>query len=105
MLVAKIAVSIFKYDELQDEAKVKAIDSSRVWLLDNINNDFDSKEEHDLYVEDIVYDDNFIIQEIKENKFWFFNDGTFAETYSNVMQRSEFLHLKLFGEDYFINAK
>ena len=93
-MIINVDIQLVKFSELVGEARSKAMEEHRVFLaMDDV----------DLHYSDGVWDID-VISSIEANNYWFFKDGTLADTitYCGAHPKAGTTELKLFNKIYII---
>ena len=98
-----IEIKLYKFNELSEEAKEKAIDEHKVFL-DSILFDFQD-EEGEMQEEYIDHTEEQVIESIEINEYLFFSDGKLANTttYTGKHEKAGTTELKIGNDIYVIN--
>lgn len=82
MLTINIPITLYKFDELSSKSKSRAIEYFRCLLLEDVMDNwrFESEEDRANSYDDILCNDEFIIDYIVDNDYYFFDNGKLAHT-------------------------
>ena len=103
MKPVKVKINLYQFDELSEEAKEKAIEEHRQFLLEaTYESDYDFEGDYEARLEEIENSNEPVIECIRINEYWFFEDGELANctTYCGKHPKSGITEFNYMGSVY-----
>ena len=102
MKTIKAEIKIYKYDELNEDAKNKAFEDHKNFM-DSLEEEYEN-EKGELIKEYVDHDKESVEDSIRINEYYFFNSGKMADcvTYTGKHKKSGTTEFKFYGKVYLI---
>lgn len=107
----ELNIKIYSFSELSDAAKKKAVDEHRHFLLNELwgeyaelsNHGDENDEEYDEQYAYISSNDEYVIENIEANEYYFYFDGSLCWTCTYMAgPKKGQTEIKIHGETYFV---